>query len=61
VTGKVAVLEWVRARLALEGDQMRKVDEGLVALRGASDSRNLSAAADHAIRLASLVRDPSVR
>jgi hypothetical protein len=59
--GDVAALEWIRQRLALDGDQARAVDEALVALRVASDSRNLAAAADHATRIASLMRDRSVR
>jgi hypothetical protein len=61
VGGDVAALEWIRQRLALDGDQARAVDEALVALRVASDGRNLAAAADHATRIASLVRDRSVR
>jgi hypothetical protein len=61
VTGEVAALEWIQDRLALGGDQARQVDEALVALRSASDAHNLAAAADDATRLASLVRDLSVR
>ena len=61
VTGEVAALERIRDRLAVEGDQARTVDLALVAMRTASDSRNLPAAADHATRVASLVRNLSVR
>jgi hypothetical protein len=61
VTGEVAALEWIQDRLALGGDQARQVGEALIALRSASDGRNLAAAADHATRLASLVRDLSAR
>jgi hypothetical protein len=61
VAGEVAALEWIRSRLALDGDQALMVDEALVGLRAASDSRNLPAAADHATRVASLVRDLSVQ
>ena len=61
VAGEVSALEWIRDRLALEGDQARAVGEALGALRGASDSRNLPGAADHATRLATLVRDLSGR
>jgi hypothetical protein len=61
VAGEVAALEWIRPRLPLDGDHARAVDDALVALRGASDSRNLPAAADHATRVASLVRNFSVR
>jgi hypothetical protein len=59
VTGEVAALEWIQDRLPLGGDQARQVDEALVALRFASDGRNLAATADHATRLASIVRDLS--
>jgi hypothetical protein len=54
VTGAVAVLEWIRARLGdrLDGD----IDTRLRALRAATDARNLPAAADHAARLAARVR-----
>jgi hypothetical protein len=61
VAGEAAALEWIRQRLALDADQARMVDEALVALRIASDGRNLPAAADHAARLASLVRDSFAR
>ena len=60
VSGEVAALEWIQDRLPLGGDQARQVDEALVALRFASDGRNLAATADHATRLASIVRDLSV-
>jgi len=43
VSGEVAALEWIQDRLALGGDQARQVDEALVALRFASDGRNLAA------------------
>jgi hypothetical protein len=61
VAGEVATLEWIRPRLALDGDNARAVDDALITLRGASDSRNLPATADHATRVASLVRNSSVR
>jgi hypothetical protein len=61
VTGEVAAIEWIRDRVPLDGDQARTVDEALAALRAASDGRSLAAAADHATRIASLVRDLSVR
>jgi len=58
VNGDVAVLEWIRDRFApgLEGSARAKIDTGLRELRGAVDSRNLPAAADHAARLASRLR-----
>ena len=58
VAGDVAALEWIRDRIvaAFGPDPLRQVDEGLAALREASDARNLAAAADHAARLGALVR-----
>ena len=57
VMGEVAALEWNRDRLQLTTDAATQVDEQLAALRVASDTGNLAAAADIATRLASMVRD----
>jgi hypothetical protein len=56
VTGDVAVLEWIRDRLAhtLSDPVRSELDVRLRALRAAADARNLSSAADHAARLARL-------
>jgi hypothetical protein len=53
VTGDVAVLEWIRDRFAytLGAAGRREIASRLRALRVATDSRNLPAAADHAARL----------
>ena len=52
VTGDVAVLEWIRDRIAASlGSARGEIDARLVELRGATDARNLPAAADHAARL----------
>ncbi len=57
VTGDVAVLEWIRDRIAPSlGSARSEIDARLVALRGASDAKNLPAAADHAARLGALIR-----
>lgn len=58
VVGEVAVLEWIRDRLAgsLTEDQLAALDVDLRALRGATDARNLSAAADHAARAGARLR-----
>jgi hypothetical protein len=58
VTGDVAVLEWIRDRFAhaLGRDQRQELDMGLRDLRRATDARNLPAAADHAARLAAILR-----
>ena len=58
VTGDVAVLEWIRDRIAdtLPPAGRREIDIRLRALRSAADARNLPAAADHAARLASRLR-----
>jgi hypothetical protein len=58
VTGNVAVLEWIRDRIAgtLPPAARDEVDSRLRALRTASDARNLPAAADHAARLGARVR-----
>jgi hypothetical protein len=58
VTGDVAVLEWISDRFAntLDSAKRRELGMGLRALRSAADARNLPAAADHAARLASLLR-----
>ena len=59
VTGDVAVLEWIRDRFAdsLDRSGRRDLNAGLHDLRAAADAKNLPAAADHAARLASLLRD----
>jgi hypothetical protein len=59
VTGDVAVLEWIRDRFAhsLDSSRRQDLDTGLHELRAAADARNLPAAADHAARLASQLRD----
>ncbi len=58
VTGDVAVLEWLRDRIAhtLRPAGRLEVDTRLRALRAAADARNLPAAGDHAVRLAARVR-----
>jgi len=55
-------LEWIRDRLAgsLGAAGQRDLDNDLNSLRGAADSENLLSAADHATRLASLVRELTV-
>ena len=59
VTGAVAVLEWIRDRVAqtLTPAGRTEVDGRLRALRGASDARNVRAAADHAARLSARLRE----
>jgi hypothetical protein len=59
VTGDVAVLEWIRDRIAdaLGPAARQEVDNRLRALRAAADGRNLPAAADHAARLGARVRN----
>jgi hypothetical protein len=58
VAGAVAVLEWIRDRIARTLDPAGRVeiDSRLRALRAASDARNLPAAADHAARLGARFR-----
>jgi len=58
VTGAVAVLEWIRDRIAyrLGADGRREIDSRLRALRTATDAGNQRAAADHAARLGARVR-----
>lgn len=58
VAGDVAALEWIRDRVAhtLDCPARREIDARLVALRTASDTGNLEAAADHAARLGARVR-----
>jgi hypothetical protein len=53
VTGDVAVLEWIRDRIAatLGAVGRREVDSRLRELRTAADAGNLRSAADHAARL----------
>jgi hypothetical protein len=59
VTGDVAVLEWIRDRIAqtLSPSARSEVDARLRALRIATDAGNLPSAADHAARLAARLRD----
>jgi hypothetical protein len=63
VTGSVAVLEWIRDRIAhtLKPVARRELDSRLRGLRAASDARNLPAAADHAARLGARLRALYVR
>jgi hypothetical protein len=58
VMGDVAVLEWMRARVAraLRPVGLRALDNGLRDLRGAADDGNLAATADHAARLGAQLR-----
>jgi hypothetical protein len=58
VTSDVATLEWIRDRFAhtLDGAERREIDGRLRDLRAAADARNVSAAADHAARLAARMR-----
>ena len=57
VTGDVAVLEWIRERIAASlGSARNDIDARLVELRAATDARNLPAAADHAARLGARIR-----
>ncbi|MEJ7584429.1 MAG: hypothetical protein WKF43_10170 [Acidimicrobiales bacterium] len=58
-TGEVATLEWIRDRLNanLPSKGRAELGNALRALRTAVDSENLLTAADHATRLASLLRD----
>jgi hypothetical protein len=57
-TGDVAVLEWIRDRFVktLERGRREELAMRLRDLRRATDARNLPAAADHAARLAALLR-----
>jgi hypothetical protein len=59
VTGDVAVLEWIRDRIAatLQPAAREEIDTRLRALRTATDARNLPAAADHAARLGARMRN----
>jgi hypothetical protein len=58
VTGDVAVLEWIRDRITerLGPAGKSEIDSRLRALRGATDAKNLRAAADHAARLGARLR-----
>ncbi len=58
VTGDVAVLEWIRDRIAhtLDAAGRSELDSRLRALRTATDARNLPAAADHAARMGARLR-----
>ncbi|MBA3361873.1 MAG: hypothetical protein H0T94_10490 [Acidimicrobiia bacterium] len=60
VTGEVAVLEWIRDRLAssLNATRLADLDAELRTLRGASNAGNVAAAADHAARAAAQLRSP---
>jgi len=59
VTGDVAVLEWIRDRIAhtLEPAARSEINSRLRALRSATDAGNLPAAADHAARLGARLQD----
>jgi hypothetical protein len=61
VASDVATLEWVRDRIAhtLRPVARRELDMRLRDLRAATDAGNLSAAADHAARLAARLRGPA--
>ena len=58
VEGAVAALEWTWQRIAsgVRPEDNRDIDARLRALRGATDARNLPAAADHAARLGARIR-----
>ncbi len=58
VSAEVAVLEWIRDRLAasLSETRLAELDAGLRDLRGASSAGNVQAAADHAARAAARLR-----
>ncbi|MEK6275923.1 MAG: hypothetical protein AABM30_11385 [Actinomycetota bacterium] len=58
VTGDVAVLEWIRDRIAhtLDPAGRSEINSRLRGLRSAADARNLPAAADHAARLGARLR-----
>ncbi|CAN5253959.1 hypothetical protein BH18ACT12_BH18ACT12_24550 [soil metagenome] len=58
VTGDVAVLEWIRDRIAhtIDTAGRSEINSRLRALRTATDARNLPAAADHAARLGARLR-----
>lgn len=58
VMGQVAVLEWIRDRVAggLDDSELAAIDDQLTALRGAAGAGALASAADIATRLASDLR-----
>ena len=58
VTGDVAVLEWIRDRIAhtLDPAGRGEINARLRGLRSATDAKNLPAAADHAARLGARLR-----
>ncbi len=58
VTSEVAVLEWIRDRIAGELDPagLQEIDARLRDLRSATDAKNVAGAADHAARLASRLK-----
>jgi hypothetical protein len=58
VTGDVAVLEWIRDRIAhtLDPAARGEINARLRGLRSATDAKNLPAAADHAARLGARLR-----
>ncbi|MBA3742519.1 hypothetical protein [Sporichthya sp.] len=58
VCGEVAVLEWIRARLAgfVSEERLTALDVALRGLRGASDAGNVASAADQAARAAAELR-----
>ena len=59
VTAEIAVLEWIRDRIAssLTEAQLADLDTDLRAIRDATSARNVHAAADHAARVAARLRD----
>lgn len=63
VIGDVATLEWIRDRFArtLDSAEIAELDRRLRALRIAADDQRLTAAADHAIRLAHRLRSLGIR
>lgn len=63
VSGDVATLEWIRDRFVhtLDATEIAELDARLRALRSAADDARLTAAADHAVRLAARLRSLGVR
>jgi hypothetical protein len=58
VAGDVALMEWIRDRIAhtLDAHARSELDSGLRELRAAADAGSAGAAADHAARVAALLR-----
>ena len=59
VVGEVASLEWITERLRgqIGDDAQATLDTGMRDLRGASDDQNVTATADHAVRVANNLRN----